>query len=76
MSALILWVIKWLIFVALWIWVQVQKRYMVIMFDLHHRKQPNHHLMHDLHFISFTFIISVQCLFFDHDKGGEKCTNY
>ena len=32
--------------------------------------------MHDLHFISFAFIVSVQCLLFDHDKGGEKCTNY
>ena len=28
--------------------------------------------MHDLHFILFAFIVSVQCLLFDHDKGGEN----
>ena len=56
------WVLKWLIFVALWIWVLVQKRYVVILFNLHHQKQPTHHLMHDLHFILFAFIISVLVL--------------
>ena len=35
-------------------------------FDLHHQKQPNHHPMHDLHFISFAFIISVLMLYCLH----------
>ena len=31
-----------------------------------HRKQPNHHRMHDLHFISFAFIISLLVLYCLH----------
>ena len=63
MNAFIRWVLKLLIYVVWWIWVLVQKRYMVILFDFHHQKQPNHNLMHDLHFIPSAFIISVHVLY-------------